>query len=87
MKMQSIMSLLIFNIKTSVYTEVFDLVDYVPKPLFIFEYLILRRTTMKFVIATILSLYFATVVGWNPFIATTIMFGAVYFYNKLTEEV
>ena len=42
---------------------------------------------MKFVIATILSLYFATVVGWNPFIATTIMFVAVYFYNKLTEEV
>ena len=42
---------------------------------------------MKFVIATILSLYFATVVGWNPFIATAIMFGAVYFYNKFTEEV
>lgn len=31
----STMSLLIT--KTSVYTEVFDLVDYVPKPLFIFE--------------------------------------------------
>ena len=42
---------------------------------------------MKFIIAAILSLYFATVVGWNPFISTTIMFGAVYFYNKLTEEI
>ena len=80
------MSLLIT--KKPLYTQrFFDLVDYVPIPLFIFEYLILRRTTMKFIIAAILSLYFATVVGWNPFISTTIMFAAVYFYNKLTEEV
>lgn len=40
---------------------------------------------MKFVLAAILSLYFATVVGWNPFLAVFVMFGAVYFYKKFVK--
>ena len=40
---------------------------------------------MKFALATILSVYFSTVVGWNPFLAVFVMFGLIMVYNKLVE--
>ena len=41
---------------------------------------------MKFLLASILSFYFSTVVGWNFILATIVMFSLVYVFDMLANK-